>query len=140
MKSFFQRHSLQHMGSAWFSNQKFLFTPTVKIPRNSHFNDLSNEYKIISVPRRIFSEKKGFLMVNVRNSKTRTLQNKDPALQNIQHMVWRWWYLFRPSCEVAKSVSLLWCKVPWHHKLRCKVQRPIKLDSRPHYDYVLKTQ
>ena len=140
MKSFFQRHSLQHMGSAWFSNQKFLFTPTVKIPRNGHFNDLSNEYKIISVPRRIFSEKKGFLMVNVRNSKTRTLQNKDPALQNIQHMVWQWWYLFRPCCGVAKSVSLLWCKVPWHHKLRCKVQRPIKLDSRPHYDYVLKTQ
>ena len=49
-----------------------------KVPRRGHFNDLSNEYKIISVPRRISSQ--GFLMVNVHNSKTRTLQNKGSIL------------------------------------------------------------
>ena len=32
--------------------------PAGKIPRKGHLNDLSNEYKIISVPKRIFSKKK----------------------------------------------------------------------------------
>ena len=41
-------------------NSRFLFTQTGKIPRKGHLNDLSNEYKIISVPKRIFSKKKDF--------------------------------------------------------------------------------
>ena len=80
-------HFLRRVGSAGFCNPRFLFTPTEKIPRKGHFNDHSNEYKIISVLRRISGEK-DFLMVNVHNSMTRTLRNKDPALQrNLQHMV-----------------------------------------------------
>ena len=59
---------------------------------------------IISVLRRIFQWKKGFLMV---------------------HMVWRWGNSFRPCYGVAKLVKLR-CNLPWRHS--------IKLDSRPHYE------
>ena len=50
-------HFLRRVGSAGFCNPRFLFTPTEKIPRKGHFNDHSNEYKIISVLRRISGEK-----------------------------------------------------------------------------------
>ena len=56
LKRFFSNACLQRE----FVIQEFLFTQTGKIPRKSHLNDLSNEYKIISVPKRIFSKKKDF--------------------------------------------------------------------------------
>ena len=39
---------------------RFLFTQTRKIPRKGHLNDLSNEYEIISVSKRICSKKRDF--------------------------------------------------------------------------------
>ena len=60
--NFLKRFFLECVPSAWICNSRFLFTQTGKIPRKGHLNDLSNEYKIISVPKRIFSKKKGFLM------------------------------------------------------------------------------
>ena len=87
----------------------------------------------ISVPRRIFSEQKGFLTVNVHNSKTRTLRNEDSALQrNAQHMVGDDVISFHPCCGVAKSVRNF--DATYHDVT------PVKLDSRPHYDCVLRTQ
>ena len=56
LKRFFWKACLQHE----FVIQDFLFTQTGKIPRKGHLNDLSNEYKIISVSKRIFSKKKDF--------------------------------------------------------------------------------
>ena len=71
-------------------------------------------------------------MVNVLNSKTRTLQNKDSALQrNVQHkLVWR--IRFAPAAGVAKSVRSFDAT---NHDVTI-----IKLDSRRHYDYVLRPQ
>ena len=67
--------------------------------RKGNFNDVSNECKVI-VFREEFPVKKGFLMVNVHNSKTRILQNKDSTLQKIvQHI-----YFVSPCCGVAISV------------------------------------
>ena len=73
-------------------------------------------------------------MVNVHNSKTHTLQNKDSALQrNIQHkLVWGWCNSFPPCCGVAKSARNF--DATYHDVT------PIKLDSRQHYDCVLRTQ
>ena len=56
LKRFFWKACLQRE----FVIQDFLFTQMGKIPRKGHLNDLSNEYKIISVSRRIFSKKKDF--------------------------------------------------------------------------------
>ena len=56
---------LESVPSAWICNSRFLFIQTRKIPRKGHLNDLSNEYKIISVSKRIFC-KKGFLMSAMR--------------------------------------------------------------------------
>ena len=56
LKQFFWKACLQRE----FVIQDFLFTQTGKIPRKGHLNDLSNEYKIISVSKRIFSKKRIF--------------------------------------------------------------------------------
>ena len=101
---FLKRFFFQCVSSLWFFNPRL--TPMEKI------NDLWNEHRNIQLVNYICSlknfqwKKKGFLMVNVHNSKTRTLQNKDSALQrNVQHkLVWRLCNLFRPCCGVAKSV------------------------------------
>ena len=72
--------------------------------------------------------------VNVHNSKTRPLRNKDPALQrNAQQHGLAMMYVIRFAPlrrGGGKSVS----------QLRCKGHRPIKLDSSLHYDCVLQTQ
>ena len=58
--NFLKRFFLESVASAWICNSRFLFTQTRKIPRKGHLNDLSNEYKIISVSKRIFSKKEDF--------------------------------------------------------------------------------
>ena len=55
LKRLFWNACLQHE----FVIQDF-YLPTGKITRKGHLNNLSNEYKIISVPKRIFSKKKNF--------------------------------------------------------------------------------
>ena len=83
----------------------YLLTATEKISRNGHFNDLSNEFKIIQLVNYICSEKnfqweKGFLMV---------------------HTVWRWGNSFRPCYGVAKSVKLR-CNLPWRHSHKTRLK------------------
>ena len=110
LKSFFQR-----VRSAWFCNPRLVFTPTEKIRGKGNFDDVSNEYKVI-----VFREEfPGFLMVNVHNSKTRTLQNKDSTLQKIvQHI-----YFVLPLLRGGQ----IGAQLPWRHSL--------KLDSRLRYVY-----
>ena len=55
--NFLKRFFLESVPSAWICNSRFLFAQTGKIPRKGHLNDLSNEYKIISVSK---SKKKDF--------------------------------------------------------------------------------
>ena len=56
---------MQCVGSAWFWNYRFLFTPKVKVLGKGHFRDLSKEYKFIYVPRWISSEKNDLWLVLV---------------------------------------------------------------------------
>ena len=55
LKQFFWKLSVP---SVWICNSRFLSTQMRKIPRKGHLNDLPNEYKIISVSKRIFGKKK----------------------------------------------------------------------------------
>ena len=104
LKNIFKEIFFQRVGSSWFCNPRL--TPSEKI------NDLWNEYRNIQLVNYICSvknfqwKKKGFLMVNVHNSKNHSLPNKDSALQrNVQHkLVWRWCNSFRPCCGVDKLV------------------------------------
>ena len=57
LKRFFWKLSVP---SVWICNSRFLSTQMRKIPRKGHLDDLPNEYKIISVSKRIFSKKRIF--------------------------------------------------------------------------------
>ena len=58
---FLKRVFMQHAGSAYFFNPRFLFTQKEKKTRKGHFIDLLNKHKFIYARRRISSEIKGFL-------------------------------------------------------------------------------
>ena len=116
-----------------FSNPKLLFTPTEKYLEMVISMTFQTNIKLysISVPRRIFSEQKGFLTVNVHNSKTRTLRNEDSALQrNAQHISgWRWCNFISPLLRGGQIGAQLRCNLPWRHSRKTRLKTALWLRS-----------